>query len=193
MLTVVLAIARPDAAIALANPVGLRFLEPEFPDVLRRHGIFFPPPCDAAPVEAIETASESVCPRACKLSVCERLVEVLEVGRIPVLDTASGLYEPTVVVLALIPNDVLSDVGDSTMGCILAGAAVWLRRCVWSCECATSLFWLAVPFPKPVNSRSDLDEVFFLTPFSFAESTTGSEADAEMPSSTPSPVIESGP
>ena len=52
---------------------------------------------------------------------------------------------------------------------------------------------LLVPFPKPVNDRNDLDEVFFLTPFSFAEGTTGSEAEAEMPSSIPSPVIESGP
>ena len=125
MLTVVLAMARPDAAIALANPVGLRFLDPEFPDVLRRHGIFFPPLCDAAPVEVIETASESVCPRACKLDVWDRLVDVLDVGRIPLLDAASGLNEPiVVVVLVLIPNDVLSEVGDSTMGCITAGAAV---------------------------------------------------------------------
>lgn len=44
------AIANPDAAIALARPVGLRFLLP--PTLVRRQGIFFPPADEGAAVEA---------------------------------------------------------------------------------------------------------------------------------------------
>jgi len=56
-----LAIASPDAAMALASPVGFRFL---FDPDARRHGIFLV--CEIAD-EAIDTASESMC-RGCNVA-----------------------------------------------------------------------------------------------------------------------------
>jgi hypothetical protein len=60
MFTAGFAMARPDAAIALAKPEGLRFFDEELPESLRRQGIFLPPFCEVAPVDAIDAASDSV-------------------------------------------------------------------------------------------------------------------------------------